>query len=346
MHLPNFNSAFQSLYEKLRQYSLLEPPSDFLSDNGSILAAGSSLLELVIPILNQILASKILTDQERLTLRDLLSLSVSFVFLLLPMFFKWAVVPPSFSNRHVCAIYSTFCAAARKDLESNRAFVEELKVIQARKGRSRQYRKQLRSNGIFQNQRIHVHRFHERSSINIFKKKIVVDCCDEERFPSDSHYHVSSSSIYVIEPKANVPEIHLLVLDNPSTFAPKTDDEVRKEFIDDQLEYTPSSWYIGAVVYGAFQPKVGSIEDGLDKVTDFICCNIKERTPVERGKTKLADGIMLGGGPRQERGNGTDREWSNIKTENRFEIYSQNDEAVGFFIMVCHLYGLHETDEI
>ena len=178
---PRAYPAFQSLCKKLRQHFLPEPLAH-LSDR-SILVVAPSFLRPIASVLNQILVAKILTDQERLTVRDLLSLPTNFVFHLLPMLLEWAVIPSTIHNNNVRKIYCKFCLFARKDLKSNGGLIGELHVIKTRKERSRQYRKQLKNSGIFRRERIHVHRFHHRPSTTALKKKIVVDCCDEEHFP-------------------------------------------------------------------------------------------------------------------------------------------------------------------
>ena len=289
-----------------------------------------------------------LTALEKLTVMDLLRLPVNFVYIVLGKCFP-SVFVDNLSRQQVANIYSEFIKFIGNNAKHYPCLKEAHTQIQKSKKSLHEIRKSIKKSNIFNE--IYIHRLKLSTDIalqkSIMSKKIVVDYKDEHRFPSNTHYHVESKSLYIIQPYGKNPQLHVLIIGNDSCSPPPNDDVIknlfRTQYDIDQLPLQFGSWYVGVVVYNLFEGNMhGKLERSLFSLRDMIKRNITHRTIVHRSKKNHpADGTIYGAGSVKVQGHGVNREWKTLpkamKESQRFRLYDQSDKAVDMFLKVFFL---------
>jgi hypothetical protein len=286
-----------------------------------------------------------LTALEKLTVMDLLRLPVNFVYIILGKCFP-SVVVNNLSRQQITNIYSEFIKFVSNNAEHYPSLKEAHIQIQKSKKSLHEIRRSVQKFNIFNE--IYIHRLKLFMDIalqkSIMSKKIVVDYKDEHRFPSNTHYHIESKSLYVIQPNGKNPQLHVLVVENDSSPPPPSDDDIknlfRMQYDVNQLPLQFGSWYVGIVVYNLFEGDThGKLKRSLFSLRDMIKQNITRRKNVHRSKkNRPADGAIYGAGSVKVQGHGVNREWKTlpkaIKESQRFRLYDQSDKAVDMFLKV------------
>ena len=285
------------------------------------------------------------TALERLTVMDLLQLPTSFVYVVLGKCLP-SVFVHDLHRQQVANIYSEFIKFISASAEHYPCLKEAHARIQNSKKSLHEIRKSVKKSNVFN--KIYIHRLKSSPDvalqISIMLKKIVIDCKDERRFPSNTHYHVKSKSLYVIQPSGKTPQLHVLIIDNDSSPPPPSDDDIknlfRTQYDINHYQSPPQfgSWYVGVVVYNLFEGDTHTkLGRNLFSLRDMIKRNITHRTAVHCSKkNRPADGTIYGVSSVKVQGHGVNREWKTLpltmKESQRFKLYDQSDRAVDTFL--------------
>jgi hypothetical protein len=162
---------------------------------------------------------------------------------------------------------------------------------------------------------IHVHRLSDKHSVSRTKKhaaegkQIVIDDRNYDKFPKETHYHISSKSVYIIRPINNtVPQLHILVVGKDAPSSQELKERLRKDH--DGL-YTDEEWFIGAVIYNLFSSGDFLIKR-LKEMGMQLAKNVENRKRIRRGKQCASNDAMVGMGPRSDRTGGVESDYRNF----------------------------------